>query len=248
MIGAGLVIGHPAPARAQSETTPPAASDSAGAEDRPARLIVDTNSKARIETYRFKGLAPGIPISLPPGKHSVRISRPGYTSRTESVRLDAGETRTLVAPIDPKSQRGAITRAVLFPGWGALYMEEPQTAQALLLLTGLAVAGAVYYDHEMQDRIDDYGEDLARYQSAISGAEAEEAWNAVEAADDDVDQAETIRNALVIGAISVHALGVAQAVFKYPWHDGEAQVSLSPRLDALTRDAVRVSLVSLAPR
>ena len=96
--------------------------------------------------------------------------------------------------------------------------------------------------------IDEYEEDLARYQSAISGAEAEEAWHAVEAADDDVDQAETIRNALVIGAIGVHALGVAQAVFKYPWHDGEAQVSLSPRLDALTRDTVRVSLVSLATR
>jgi hypothetical protein len=247
-IGAVIVAAHPARTFAQSDTTASAANVSAGAEDRPAQLIVDTNPKARIETYRFKNAAPGAPISLPPGEHRVHVSLPGYTPRTEHVRLDAGETRTLFAPIEAKSQRGAITRAVLFPGWGAYYMEKPRTAQALLLITGLAVGGAIYYDQEMQERVDDYEEALDVYQSAISPADAEMAWRAVEEADSDIDQAETIRNALVISAVVVHATGVAQAIFKYPWHDSEAQVSLSPRLDGFSGGAVRVSLVSLTTR
>ena len=257
-IGAGLVIGRPASARAQSADTPPPASVAAdaatnaavpaAAEYRPAQLIVDTNPKAHVATYGLANGTPGIPIPLPPGEHRVRISRPGYTSRTEHVRLEAGEMRTLFAPIEAKTQRGAITRAVLFPGWGAYYMEKRTEAQALLLLTGVAVGGAIYFDHEMQDHIDVYEDALAIYESAISSADAEQAWRAVEEAHGDIENDETIRNIFIVSAVSFHALGIAQAIFEFPWHDSEAQVSLSPRLDGLSREGVRVSLVSLAAR
>jgi hypothetical protein len=234
-----------APAVAQPAiASEPAPIDPAAA--RPAFLRVESNPGAFVQVDG----APAFPAAsasgdLSAGVRNVRVYLSGYMSRTEHVRLAPGETRTLIAPLSPKTRTGAIVRAAIFPGWGARYMEKPRSAR-ILGAAGLAtLAGTFGFEAMLDGRIDTYEERQREYRSTVDPGAIEAAFRAQEEAYDDVESAETLRDVFRAALVGTCALSVAQAIFRFPW--SSERVEVGARFDApapLARGGSRIALVT----
>lgn len=216
---------------------------------RGAHLIVDAPAGARVVAGDGAAtIVPSDPLALPAGVHGVTISLSGYRTRHETVRLAEGETRTLIAPLAPKTRRAAIARALVVPGWGSLYMERGASSMALLGAAALATGGAILYDAKMQDRVDEFDEIDARYRSAVSAADVEALARRRDAAYGEIRDAEDFRRICLVALAGAYAAGIAEAAFRFPWSAEERRAEIGPRIDALTPGEMRVTFVSISGR
>jgi len=206
-----------------------------------ARLTIETTPGARLA---FDGSPAPTPIEgaqsarpMSAGVHTIRIERRGYMARTEQILLERGESRTLFAPLAPKTRRGAIARATLVPGWGSHYMDRPAVGWGLAAAAVAGAAGAIAYDRQMAGRVDDYESRLAEYGQAVVPERQEETYRAAQEAFGKVDDSRSARNASIAILAGAYALSVAEALFRYPFSrerddaPGADRGSLGPRLD-----------------
>jgi hypothetical protein len=170
----------------------------------------------------------GATIPLAAGRHTVRLKRRGYMNREETIRLGAGEGRTLIVPLSAKTRGGAVLRSALFPGLGSRYMERPALARILAATAAVSAAGAIVWDNEMSDRVDEYDAKRAAYEAAVTPEEIDAARQEAEAAFDDAESAHDARNAFLIALAGAYAVSIGEALFFYPFHGpGETTVERS---------------------
>lgn len=216
---------------------------------RKAHLIVAAPAGARVATGNDREtILPAPPIELPAGVHHVTISLSGYRSRKETLRIGEGETRTLVAPLAPKTRHGAILRALAVPGWGSHYMEQRASSLAIFGGAAIAAGGAILFDATMRDRIDEFEEIDARYSSAVSGADIEAIARQRDAAYDDIGEAEDLRGICLIALAGAYAVGIAEAALRFPWSGEDRRAEIGPRIDALAPGEIRMTLLSISRR
>jgi TonB family protein len=91
-----------APSEAPAEATPEPSPSVAADAPRPATLLIESEPTGANVTLgrRRRGRTP-VTLSVPPGSTSVVVEKEGYLPWRESVRLKAGETRTLRADLAP---------------------------------------------------------------------------------------------------------------------------------------------------
>jgi hypothetical protein len=77
-------------------------------EPKTASLTVRSNVPDDILYIDGKSLGPTGPTAheLPPGKYTLRVAKTGYTTWSEVVVLDAGQSRTLHATLEQRAERG----------------------------------------------------------------------------------------------------------------------------------------------
>ncbi len=216
---------------------------------RQAHLIVEAPAGARVDAGdAAEAILPAAPIELSAGVHEVKVSLPGYYTRKETLRIAEGETRTLIAPLQPKTRRGAIVRALVIPGWSSHYREQRVSSIVLLSATAIAAGGAIFYDAKMQERVDEFDAIDARYASAVAASEVAALAMQRDAAYDEIRDAEDFRGICLVALAGTYAVGLAEAALRFPWSGEPRRVEIGPRIDVLAPGEIRVSFLSTPRR
>ncbi|MFN0151279.1 MAG: hypothetical protein ACKVU1_11310 [bacterium] len=216
---------------------------------RQAHLIVDAPAGARVTAGdEVDTILPAAPFELPAGVHEVKISLPGYYTRKETLRIAERETRTLIAPLKPKTRRAAVARALVHPGWSSHYMERRASTFAFLGAAAIAAGGAVFYDAKMQDRVDEFEAVDARYASAVSASEVAALAIARDAAYEEIRDAEDFRGICLMALAGTYAVGLAEAALRFPWSAENRRVEIGPRIEELSPGEIRVTFLSTSRR
>lgn len=197
------------------------------------------------DTWWFHGAGGPPRVALRPGDHEIHFRLRGYMGRSETIHLEEGEGRTLFARLTPKTHRGAILRAVLFPGLGSRYMERRGISLILGAATLASAAGAVAFDRVMADRADEYEEKYAAYLGAVTPEELETTFAASEDAFDRVESARSARTAFLWGIAGAYVASVAEAAFFYPFDVAVEPIERSAAGTPRAGSPVRVALVRI---
>lgn len=130
---------------------------------KPARVTLDIERGTRVRVDgEVVGTAPLSPLELPAGRHVIGLSRDGREPVRRELTVERGQEVALREPLDKTVRRRAVP-------WVA------GAAGALLVISGVSFAGALYYDGKASDQLeaiertgDRTESDLADYRSNAS--------------------------------------------------------------------------------
>jgi hypothetical protein len=202
-----------------------------------ARLEVDGDSV---------GSRPLAFLTLPLGDHEVRLSKRGYESRTERIRLSPlrGETRAIY--LHAKRKRDALWRNLLVPGWGVAYGDHRTRGLVTLLVEAGMLGYAYYEDGRFHDRRDDYEAADIAYRRAVT----DEAIAAARAERDDaydrMESSESNRDGALIAAAVVYGLSALDAILSFPYDDSPDERKIVFR-SAFTEGGARAWIALRSP-
>jgi hypothetical protein len=161
------------------------------------------------------------------GRYDVTAELSGYEPWRRTIHLVEGETRDLEIRLRQKQAWKAGLRSLLLPGWGQHYADQSGKGR-LILLGGVAIAGALWWTHEdYQDRLGDF-EDAKHAYSTASPDDRPELRSAAERSQRRAERAYDRRQLFLYAAGGLYAFAFIDSYFFFPRPSEGSFASLSP--------------------
>lgn len=186
-----------------------------------------------LEGERIGTLPLSQPLEFERGDYSLEFRLPGHVVGRERVRVREDSAEILLQ-IDllPLSRWRSVGYSAVLGGLGQLYQRRTKTGWTMMGLQVAAVSVAAWAETEFQSHQDDFEIADGKYFDAISPSEIERLRAERDAAYDDMETSETIRNAAIAGAVAVGVWSVLDAWWGFDDLTVEAEMDTGaePRL------------------
>lgn len=185
--------------------------------------VVSSPPGARVSLegrVRVTGITPFMVSDLPFGRYSIGSGEPGYKASAGDLLIEPHGQVSVDVSMSPKGRLGALSRSIVFPGWGQSYSERPRS-QAIYqfgLGVGAVVATAAGINYAL-DR-SDFNNAEQTYRDAIdNGLNAEDEWNRARQAEQAMNRTRDILEYTGYTMAGLWALNMLDSVFLFPAFD-----------------------------
>ena len=169
----------------------------------------------------------GTPITdnyliLPVGKYHINCQKSGFVGQNKTVQINQNVETRIEIQLAKKSINSAITRSVLFPGWGQSYKESAARGWLYGLSFLASAAGAYYFTDQYNKMVKDYNDIRSQYENAVDYQKVLTLGDQMESKYKKVQDNEKMRNYFYIATAGIWLLNVLDAALMPPgWQRSE---------------------------
>ncbi len=168
------------------------------------------------------------PLTLEPGLHLVRAEQRGMMTLDREILLSAGDLVRLQLRLTPLSRKDAVLYSALLAGTGQRYLGREKLGWALTAAEVGGALTALVAEMNYRNHRDDYLLAADNYDSAVGSDDIEFWRNKTDETWDDMESAESLRNAALAVAAGAVVLGVLDAWLRFPGIEAGPGPALPP--------------------
>jgi hypothetical protein len=186
-------------------------------------VVTSSPSGARVALdgrIKVAGVTPFTIRGLPLGRYDIRSREPGYAVSGGAVEVQPLSHARVAVEMRQKGRLGALTRSLLFPGWGQAYGERDGARIVYQAGMGLAalVGGAAGINYALDRRDFDDAED--EYRAAINRGDAgDDEWRKMQRAHRDLQRSADTTEYAGFAVAGLWLLNVLDSVVLFPHFD-----------------------------
>jgi len=234
-----VIIAGVMPARleAQNDGAPP--NGAVTIESNPSGALVYLKGE-----YQFMGRTPFLlPYTLF-GKYKIQANRRGYHSVDSEHNFTGESGNVMMLKLSPKTPAKALSRSLVFPGWGQFYSGRRVAGTFFMGTTTAAFVALVIKQNQYKDAQNDYKTAAASFNRGGSFEEEQAAYTRLQNALNKLESTENDRNTSRYIAGGIWVLNVFESVLFFPRENQEIEFfqKLAPRFSQIGNNGLRLTM------
>lgn len=165
---------------------------------------------------RLAGELPLENYELDGGNYTIQVTAKGYETTSKMVNIAPNQRKELSVKLTRKSNSKAFVSSLFVPGLGQHYLEKKGRAVLFPLLEVGAIAGAVIFNSQYNNSIQEYNDIRNSYSTAINQTEIDTYYYQMTSKYDDIESAEKMRNIFIGAAAGIWLWNVLDAALFGP--------------------------------
>jgi len=173
---------------------------------------------------RLAGELPLENYELDGRSYMIQVTAKGYETTTKMVNIAPNQRKDVSVQLTRKSNGKAFVWSLFVPGLGQHYLEKKSRAVIFPLLEVGAIAGAMIFNNQYNNSIQDYDMLKSNYSTAVDQTEINSYYNQMTSKYDDIESAEKMRNIFIGAAVGVWVWNVLDAALFGPATEPETSM------------------------
>jgi len=151
------------------------------------------------------------------GRYRLWAYKKGYENWSQNFTFNEKSIQSIFFKLTPKTRSRALLRSLVLPGWGQGYSDRKMGGRLLLGLQLGSLASLAVADKQYRKHRDDYKSQYATYEGLSKSISQEpKAWQQLQHAYDQADDAHRMRNLVAGAALAVYLINLVDVLANFP--------------------------------